>query len=269
MAELRTRDRSRLPDSAFAYIDAKGRRRLPIHDRAHVRNALARFDQTLFEDEAARDRARIRLLKAAQKHGIVPVGFMTGQLRPQRRLPTGSVTFLLTDVEASTALVTRLGDHYPTLLADLRRLQRRIVRRHGGREVDTRGDEFFAVFADARDALAAVLALQRHVPDHAWPDGSQVRVRAGLHSGKPTLTDTGYVGLAVHVAARICSAAHGGQIVLSRAAARAIGEAMPDGIGLRSLGEHQLHGLPQREELFQVLGADLAADFPPPRHTVT
>ncbi len=219
MPELRARDRSRLPDSAFAYIDSKGRRRLPINDRAHVRNALARFDQTPFEDEGARDRARTRLLKAAQKYGIVPVGFITGQLQPQRRLPTGAVTLLLNDVEASTALVTQLGDRYPELLADLRRLQRTLIRRFGGREVDTRADEFFAAFGDPRAALQAALALQRSIGEHAWVDGVEVRVRSGLHSGRPTLTDAGYAGLAVHVAARICSAAHGCQIVVSRAAA--------------------------------------------------
>lgn len=268
MPELRASDRSRLPDSAFAYIDSEGRRRLPINDEAHVRNALARFDQTPFEDEAARDRARTRLLKAAQKYGIVPVGFITGQLRPQRKLPTGSVTLLLNDVEASTTLVARLGDRYPELLSDLRRLQRKITRRFGGREVDTRADEFFAAFADPRAALATALALQRDIKERAWADDVEVRVRSGLHSGRPTLTDTGYVGLAVHVAARICSAAHGCQIVVSRAAVRAIGEPLPEGVGLKSLGAHRLHGLPQAEELFQVLADGLPADFPPPRHTV-
>src|ERR671937_805081 len=83
MAPLDAKARNRLPDSAFAYIDARGRRRLPINDEAHVRNALARFNQTTFDDEAARDRARTRLLRAAKKYGIVPVGFMTGQLRTQ------------------------------------------------------------------------------------------------------------------------------------------------------------------------------------------
>src|SRR3990170_721612 len=97
MATLDARKRRHLPNRAFAYVDSTGRRRLPINDEPHVRNALARFDQVFFEDEAARDRARERLLRAARKHGIVPIGFVTGQLRPQgsRRLPTGAVTFLL------------------------------------------------------------------------------------------------------------------------------------------------------------------------------
>src|ERR671920_112536 len=104
MPPLRARERAQLPDSAFAYIDAQGKRRLPIHDASHVRNALARFGQVAFEDEAARDRARMRLLRAAKKHGIVPIGFVSAQLQPQRKLPKGTVTLLLTDVEGSTEL---------------------------------------------------------------------------------------------------------------------------------------------------------------------
>jgi len=113
--------RARLPDSAFAYVDSQGRRRLPINDVSHVRNALARFDQVDFEDDAARERARERLLRAAKKHGIVPLGFFDGQLRKARganvrSLPRGTVTFLLTDIEGSTRLLERLGDGYAGLL---------------------------------------------------------------------------------------------------------------------------------------------------------
>src|ERR671910_2397976 len=110
MATLSAKERAQLPDSAFAYIDSSGKRRLPIHDPAHVRNALARFGQVAFEDEAARDRARSRLLRAAKKHGIMPIGFISSQLRPERKLPTGSVTFLLADMEGSTQLLARLGE---------------------------------------------------------------------------------------------------------------------------------------------------------------
>src|SRR3954449_8460434 len=104
MARLLAKGRGQLPGSALAYIDTQGRRRLPIHDASHVRNALARFGQVHFEDEAARDRARTRLLRAARKHGIVPIGFISAQLEPQRKFPKGHVTFLLTDVERSTEL---------------------------------------------------------------------------------------------------------------------------------------------------------------------
>src|SRR3954454_21268277 len=104
MARLAAKERAQPPDRAFAYIGPDGRRRLPINDAAHVRNALSRFGQVAFEDDAARDRARTRLLRAAQKHGIVPIGFVSAQLQPQRKLPKGTVTLLLTDVEGSTEL---------------------------------------------------------------------------------------------------------------------------------------------------------------------
>src|SRR5918999_842347 len=112
MPPLRAKERAQLPDSAFAYIDSSGRRRLPIHDASHVRNALARFSQVAFEDDDARDRARSRLLRAAKKHGIMPIGFISAQLRPRRTLPSGDITFLLTDIERSTELLARLGDDY-------------------------------------------------------------------------------------------------------------------------------------------------------------
>ena len=110
MAGLSTRERAKLPDSAFAYIDSAGNRRLPIHDEPHVRNALARFNGVVFEDEGARDRARTRLLKAAKRHGIVPVGFIEGQLRP--KLPTGQLTLLFADIEGSSRHLAELGDRY-------------------------------------------------------------------------------------------------------------------------------------------------------------
>jgi len=140
MSPLDAKQRAGLPDSAFAYIDSHGKRRLPINDAAHVRNALARFNQVVFEDEAARDTARTRLLKAALKHGVAPIGFVRAQLQPQRRFPTGQVTFLLIDLEGSTTLLARLGDRYTSLMAAVRRETRAALRRAGGREVDARGE---------------------------------------------------------------------------------------------------------------------------------
>ncbi len=275
MTLLDAKTRASLPDSAFAHIDSRGRRRLPINDEAHVRNALSRFNQTTFDDEAARDRARTKLLRAAKKYGIVPVGFITGQLRnvrirgeiearvsEVRTLPTGFVTFLLADIEDSTGLVRHLGDRYTGLLAEVRRLLDSAIRQSGGREVDARADELFAVFKQAPAALAAAVAIQRKVLTRAWPDNIRVRVRVGLHTGRPTLTDNGYVGLAVHTAARVCYAAHGGQIVLSRAARDAIGGSAPAGTGFRDLGLHVLQGLPGPEALFQAEAVGLPTHFP-------
>jgi class 3 adenylate cyclase len=265
MAPLTSKERAQLPDRAFAYIDSAGRRRLPIHDAAHVRNALARFGQVAFEDDAARDRARIRLLRAAKKHGIMPIGFLSSQLQPQRKLPTGHVTFLLADIEGSTALLGSLGDGYARVLADVRRRVRAAVRAAGGHEVSARGDDVFAVFDRAPAAVDGALAIQRAMRGEAWPGGSEVRLRIGLHRGRPALTDTGYVGLSVHAAARICFAAHGGQIVMSSAVRAAAGEALPDGVSLRSLGAWRFRGLPEPIDLFQVDAPDLLGDFPPPR----
>jgi class 3 adenylate cyclase len=265
MARLSAKERAQLPDSAFAYIDSNGRRRLPIHDAAHVRNALARFSQVAFEDEAARDRARNRLLRAAKKHGIMPIGFISAQLEPQRRLPKGQVTFLLTDLEGSTELLGRLGDEYAAMLADVRRLVRTAVRRAGGHEVSARGDDLFAVFERAPAAVEAALAIQRGMRDRAWPGGNQVRLRIGLHRGRPALTDTGYVGLSVHAAARICFAGHGGQIVMSSAVRAAVLESLPEGVDLRGLGAWRFRGLPDPVDLLQVEAEDLPSEFPPPR----
>ncbi|TMC41329.1 MAG: adenylate/guanylate cyclase domain-containing protein [Chloroflexi bacterium] len=270
MPPLSATARARLPDSAFAYIDAQGRRRLPINDISHVRNALARFDQVDFEDDAARERARERLLRAAKKHGIVPLGFFDGQLRKARganvrSLPRGMVTFLLTDIEGSTKLLERLGDDYTGLLRDVRATIRASVRTASGYEVDARADEFFAVFRRSTHALDAALAIQRALREKIWPQRAEVRVRIGMHTGRPTLTDTGYVGIAVHIAARVCWASHGGQILLSSAAHASFAERLAEGIAFRSLGRFSLHGVAEPEALWQVNAADLRAKFPRPR----
>jgi len=267
--------RARLPDSAFAYIDSQGRRRLPINDASHVRNALARFDQTAFEDDVARERARQRLLRAAKKHGIVPIGFFDGQLRKERQqtevkarardiasLPRGTVTFLLTDIEGSTGLLRQLGDGYASVLRDVRALIRKSVRDAGGHEVDARADEYFAVFRQPARALVAAIGIQRSLQKREWPDEVDVCVRVGIHSGRTTLTETGYVGIAVNVAARVCSAGHGGQILVSSAARDLLAIDLADGITLRSLGRYTFAGLAEPEALFQVRAADLRVRFP-------
>jgi class 3 adenylate cyclase len=265
MASLSAKERAQLPDRAFAYVDSDGKRRLPIHDAAHVRNALARFGQVAFEDDAARDRARNRLLNAAKKHGIMPIGFISAQLQPDRKLPTGNVTFLLADIEGSTALLGRLEDRYSDVLADVRRVVRAAVRPAGGHVVSARGDDVFAVFERTPSALDAALAIQRAMQAHAWPGGSECRLRIGLHRGRPALTETGYVGLSVHAAARICFSAHGGQIVLSAAVRASIDAPLPNEVSLSDLGAWRFRGLPEPIEIFQVETPDLASDFPPLR----
>ena len=261
MPPLRARERAQLPDSAFAYVDSNGRRRLPIHDASHVRNALARFSQVAFEDDAARDRARSRLLRAAKKHGIMPIGFISAQLQPQRKLPRGQVTFLLADIEGSTELLRQLGDEYASVLSDVRRRVGAAVREAGGHQVSARGDDIFAVFTEAPAALRAALAVQSAMRAGPWARGSDVRLRTGLHRGRPELTDTGYVGLSVHAAARICFAAHGGQILLS-AAVRAALQPLPEEVSLTGLGAWRFRGLPEPIELFQAEAPGLPVDFP-------
>jgi class 3 adenylate cyclase len=195
----------------------------------------------------------------------MPIGFISAQLEPQRKLPTGHLTFLLTDLERSTELLRRLEDRYAPLLADVRRLVRRAVRSTGGHLVSARGDDVFAVFEQAPAALEGALAIQRAMRAEAWPDQSDVRLRIGMHRGRPKMTDTGYVGLSVHAAARICFAAHGGQIVMSSAVRTAVAGSLADGVGVRSLGAWRFQGLPEPVEVFQVETADLLADFPPLR----
>jgi class 3 adenylate cyclase len=270
--------RARLPDSAFAYIDSQGRRRLPINDESHVRNALARFEQTAFEDDAARERARQRLLRAAKRYRIVPLGFFDGQLRKERfqgelqaratnvkELPRGTVTFLFTDIEGSTKLVRELGDSYATVLRDVRAVIRASVRTTDGCEIDARADEFFAAYAKPAPAVEAAVAIQRALAGRLWPKKARVRVRIGVHTGRPTLTDTGYVGIAVHTAARVCSAGRGGQILVTAAVDSALRRHDADGITVHSIGSHSLAGLVEPEALFQVHAAGLDQTFPPPR----
>lgn len=380
MARLSASERAKLPDSAFAYVDSRGERRLPINDESHVRNALSRFGQVRFENDHARETARRRLLKAAKRHGIVPVGFIDSELQSANKtsaagrliielgrigtaaeleselrrtlgdpdlallrwskpggtyigaddrpvalpaagsaqqttflqgrgrplmaivhdlsvlqspeiteavmaavhlvvgreflddidelgvatdgLPDGEVTFLLTDIEGSTSLLHALGDHYVELLTDVRTIIREAVLESGGRQVEARADEFVAVFDNPSAAVEAAVAMQRLMAARAWPEDQRVRVRAGLHTGEIILTETGYVGVTVHTAARIMAAAHGGQ-VLASGATRSTAIPTPT-VSFRSLGNHRLRGLVEDHELLQVEAEGLESEFPPP-----
>src|SRR6266566_7380693 len=180
-------------------------------------------------------------------------------------LPMGTVTFLFTDIEGSTQLLQRLGERYPSILEECRHLLRLAFQKDGGHEVDTQGDAFFVAFARASDAICAAVEMQRSLASHAWPEDVLVRVRMGLHTGEPELTSEGYVGLDVHRAARIMSAGHGGQILLSQSTRELLEQELPPAVSLRDLGVHRLNDLQRPTRLFQVVIADLPADFPPLR----
>jgi class 3 adenylate cyclase/DNA-binding NarL/FixJ family response regulator len=177
----------------------------------------------------------------------------------------GTITFLFTDIEGSTRLLKRLGDAYVLLLEEHHRLFRRLFAEHGGREVDTQGDAFFAVFRRAKDAVAAALAGQRRVAATSWPQQVEVRVRMGMHTGEPAVAADRYIGLGVHRGARICGVGHGGQILLSQATyAVLVDDVLPD-LRFRDLGEYALRDLDRPERIYQLTVPDLPSEFPPLR----
>jgi predicted ATPase/class 3 adenylate cyclase len=184
---------------------------------------------------------------------------------PAPRLPTGTVTFLFTDIEGSTRLVSALGEGYGPLLAAHDEILRRAIGGHAGTEVGTEGDAFFAVFASPAKAVGAAAAAQRALAAQAWPDGATVRVRMGLHSGEGRLGGDNYIGLDVHRAARIAAAGHGGQVLLSDATRALVEHALPGGVRLRDLGTHRLKDITHPEHLFDLSIEGLRSDFPPPR----
>jgi predicted ATPase/class 3 adenylate cyclase len=178
-------------------------------------------------------------------------------------LPSGTVTFLFTDIEGSTRLLQELGEDYASLLADHDQLLREIFERYNGNIRGTEGDSFFVAFSSALDALHAVVQAQRDLASHAWTRGVRVRVRMGLHTGEPQISELGYVGIDVHRAARIAAAAHGGQVLLSQTIRDLVHAELPDGVSLQDLGEHRLKDLRQPKHLYQLCIPGLPTDFPP------
>jgi class 3 adenylate cyclase len=176
--------------------------------------------------------------------------------------PGGTVTFLFTDIEGSTALLQRLGGDYTQVVADHRRLLRDVFQRADGREVDTQGDAFFYSFTRAREAVRAAVDGQRALAGHSWPQGAEVRVRMGLHTGEPTVGDEGYVGLDVVRAARICSAGHGGQILLSETTRALVGNQLPERVSVRDLGRQHLKDI-QHEHVYELSLDEEHREFPP------
>ena len=182
-------------------------------------------------------------------------------------LPTGTVTLLFTDIEGSTRMLRSLGDGYGAVLRAHRAILRDAVGRHGGVELGTEGDACFLAFPAAAAAGAAAAEAQVALAAADWPDGARPRVRMGIHTGSPVVVDDDYVGIDVHRAARICSAAHGGQVLVS-GATREAAEPGP-GQSLRDLGHHRLKDLDRPEHLYQLVAAGLTEEFPPPRSLPT
>lgn len=180
-----------------------------------------------------------------------------------RNLPTGTVTLLFMDMVGSTRLLQELGEGYADLLADYRRIVRAAFQQWNGSEVDTQGDAFFIAFARAIDAAEAGIAIQRALNLHRWPENVAVLARIGLHTGQPELASEGYIGLDVHHTARIMSAGHGGQILLSKTTHHLVEHTLPQDVSLRDLGEYRLKDLRQPTHLFQLSAAGLPSDFPP------
>jgi predicted ATPase/class 3 adenylate cyclase/DNA-binding SARP family transcriptional activator len=187
-------------------------------------------------------------------------GLATGQVGADRMLPSGIVTFVLTDIEGSTGLLRRLGDDYDEVLDRHFTVMRRAWERHGGVQVSTNGDSCFAAFDDARAALEACVEAQHRLAAEVWPDGDGPRVRMGIHTGVASPHNGDYVALAIHQVARVMAAAHGGQILVSEVSAAACGT--PPGVSLVSLGRYRLRDFEGRAELFGVIGPGLATEFP-------
>lgn len=196
---------------------------------------------------------------------VEPVATGVSPRPASRVLPEGVVALLFSDIEGSTKLLERMGDRYVNLLVNHHRIVRAAVAAHDGDEVDTEGDAFFVVFRSAQQAIAAAMDVQLALRRERWVEGAEVRVRMGIHVGEPVLIEQGYVGMDVHRAARICSAAHGGQVVASEAVWRLAGDGLPEGVGLVDLGDHVLKDLPQPEHLFQLRVPGLPDRFPPLR----
>jgi class 3 adenylate cyclase len=167
-------------------------------------------------------------------------------------LPSGTVTFVFSDIEGSTGLLKRLGDGYGELIAEHRRIVREHFNGHSGVEIDTQGDSFFYAFARARDAVIAAVATQRAHEEHEWPGGERVRVRMGLHTGEPAVGAEGYLGVDVVRAARLAATGRGGSVLLSETTRALIGSSLPDGVSIHPLGERQLKDLDEPERIYEL-----------------
>jgi predicted ATPase/class 3 adenylate cyclase len=180
-------------------------------------------------------------------------------------LPTGTVTFLFTDIEGSTNLARTLASRWPNVLEEHHDILRTAILDRGGVEVRTEGDAFFCVFTSATDAIAACAEAQRRLAAHQWPENGLVRVRMGMHTGDGRLSGGDYVGLDIHRVARIAAAGHGGQVLISETTRALAADQLTDGVGLRDLGEHRLKDFDEPQHIYQLVIDGLPSDFPPIR----
>ena len=178
-------------------------------------------------------------------------------------LPSGTVTFVFSDIEGSTALLKQLGEGYDRVLSDHRRLMRETFTERGGVEIDTQGDAFFFAFPRARDAVEAAVEVQRAHAAHDWPEGCAVLVRMGLHTGEPAVGSEGYLGLDVVRAARLCTAGKGGHVLLSDTTRALVGATLPEGVSIFPLGERQLKDFDEPERVFEL---EIEGATPPHEH---
>jgi class 3 adenylate cyclase len=167
-------------------------------------------------------------------------------------LPSGTVTFVFSDIEGSTSLLKALGDRYGEVLSTHRRLTRACFTERGGVEIDTQGDAFFFAFPRARDAVSAAVEAQRQHAAHTWTDGHVVRVRMGLHTGEPAVDSEGYLGIDVVRAARLCTVGRGGQVLLSETTRALVGGSLPTGVSVHPLGERHLKDIDEPERIFEL-----------------
>jgi WD40 repeat protein/class 3 adenylate cyclase len=189
--------------------------------------------------------------------------------RPAVAQPSGTVTFLFTDIEGSTSLLDMLGDQYAGVLEIHHEIMRSAIRKWNGKEADTQGDSFFVTFTRALDAVQCTAEMQRTLQSYPWPANTSPRVRMGLHTGEPLIASTGYVGMDVHRAARIGDAAHGGQVLLSQTTRELVVHELPTGITLHDLGEYRLKDMAFPTPIYQLVIEGLPSDFPPVRTKVT
>jgi predicted ATPase/class 3 adenylate cyclase/DNA-binding CsgD family transcriptional regulator len=192
-----------------------------------------------------------------------------GAVSEMAELPSGTVTLLFTDIEGSTRLLNQLGERYEAVLLDQQRILRDAFTAHHGQEVDTQGESSFVAFRRAKDAVAAAVEAQRKLAEHCWPEGVQVNVRMGLHTSEPRLGGERYFGIGVHRAARISSAGHGSQVLLSSATCELVADELPSGVGLRELGTYGLRDVDRPERLFQLQIDGLPSEFPPLKVAMT